>query len=309
MHFLRHRLMTNTKPIFLVFWGIFLLNLSCTFAAPTELTDQKVLIDIGDELQILLKEDAEFKFRGFVDDSGNITLDYVGEVSAAGYTISEFETLLKKILLDGFYNKVTLSVSVTKQASRYVFVYGAVQEPGAIEIPSSGRISIQQTLAAVKGLSMWADPQSAYILRANQRETQTKEYIDIQASLTRLLKKNLVYLYGGDELYIPSLNQDDDSELLTTAPWEIIVVGQVRAPGIQLFAPGEDATLMRAIFKAGGMTQFAQGNEVKLIRYQGEDRTIQIVNINRVIDKGYLNEDVDLKPGDMIIVPQKFINF
>ena len=300
--------MINNKPILIVLFGIFLFNLPWAFSDSTELTNQEVVIDIGDELQILLKEDAEFQFRGLVDDSGNITLNYLGEISAAGYTLNEFKSLLEKVLLGEFYKKVTLSVSVTKQASRYVFVYGAVQEPGAIEIPSSGRISIPQTLAAVKGLSTWADPNSSYILRADQSDTQTKEYIDIQATLTRALKKNLVYLYGGDELYIPSINQDDGSGLLTTAPLEVIVVGQVNAPGIQLFAPGEDATLMRAIFKAGGMTQFAQGNEVKLIRYRGNERTNQVINIKRVIEKGYLDEDVNLYSGDMIIVPQKFIN-
>lgn len=301
----------NNKLAFIAFSGALLFNSSLLFSDSTEKIAQNVVIDIGDELQILLKEDPSFQFRGLVDDSGNITLNYVGEVSAVNYTLKEFETRLEKILLENFYNRVTLSVSIIKQASRYVFIYGAVQEPGAIEIPGSGRISIPQTLSAVKGLSTWADPESAYILRANQSDSQEKEYIDIQATLNRVLKENLVYLYGGDELYIPSINQDssgDTSQLLTTVPREVIVVGQIRAPGIQLFAPGEDATLMRAIFKAGGMTQFAQGNEIKLIRYRGDERTIQVVNINRVIEKGYLEEDVDLKSGDMIIVPQKFIN-
>lgn len=295
----------------MVFSGILFFNLPLLFSASTSKIVQDVIIDIGDELQILLKEDATFQFRGLVDDSGNVTLNYIGEISAVNYTLDEFKTHLKKILLENFYNEVTLSVSITKQASRYVFVYGAVQEPGAIEIPGSGRISIPQTLSAVKGLSTWADPKTAYILRANQSDSQEKEYIDIQATLNRLLKDNLVYLYGGDELYVPSINQDstgDTSQLLTTVPREVIIVGQVGTPGIQLFSPGEDATLMRAIFKAGGMTQFAQGNEVKLIRYRGNERTIKVVNINRVIEKGYLEEDVDLESGDMIIVPQKFIN-
>ena len=297
----------NNKSTIIVL-SIFLLISTWISEASTERIDKDTIINAGDELQVLLKEDAEFQFRGPVDASGNITLNYVGEVSAANYTLGEFEALLKKTLLAGFYKKVTLSVSVTKQASTDVYVYGAVQEPGAIKLPDSGRMSISQTIAAVKGFSTWADPKNSYILRFDQKDAQTKEYIDIQAALTRSLKKNLVYLYGGDELYIPSLNQDDNSELLTAAPQEVIVVGQVRAPGIQLFAPGEDATLMRAIFKAGGMTPFAQGNEVKLIRYKGEERTIQAVNINRVIEKGYLEEDVNLESGDMIIVPQKFIN-
>jgi protein involved in polysaccharide export with SLBB domain len=301
--------MMNKKSILLFLFSILLFNLAGVVSAPLEQVGQSTIIEVGDELQILLKEDAEFQFRGLVEGSGNITLNYVGEIDAINYTLNEFKAHLKKKLLEDFYNEVTLSVSITKQAATDVFVYGAVQEPGAIQLPDSGRISIQQTLAAVKGLTTWADPEQSYILRANQSDSQTKEPIDIQATFNRVLKKNIVYLYAGDELYIPGLNQDDKNQLLTTAPREVIIVGQINAPGIQFFAPGEDATLMRAIFKAGGMTQFAQGNEVKLIRYRDNERTTQVVNINRVIEKGYLEEDVDLYSGDMIIVPQKFINF
>jgi protein involved in polysaccharide export with SLBB domain len=299
----------HSRFIFLFILGMSLLNLTQVSLASPEQIKQNTAIEIGDELQIFLQEDAGFQFRGLVDDSGNITLNYVGEVDAANYTLAEFEANLKKKLLENFYNNVTLSVNITKQAATDLYVYGAVQEPGAIELNGSGRISIQQTLAAVKGLTTWADPERSYILRANQSDRQAKEPIDIQATLNRTLKKNIVYLYAGDELYIPSQNQDDENQLITTAPREVIVVGQVNTPGIQFFAPGEDATLMRAIFKAGGMTQFAQGNEVKLIRYRDNKRTIQVINISRVIEKGYLEEDIDLYSGDMIIIPQKFINF
>lgn len=306
--------MLNRKTTLLLFI-VLLFNLTQTFSASPQKINPNTVIEIGDELQILLKEDPEFQFRGPVDDSGNVTLVYVGEVGASSFTLNEFKKNLEQLLLEQFYNEVTLSVSITKQAATHVYVYGAVQEPGAIEIPGSGRISIRQALASVKGLTTWADPKKSYILRTNESDGQEKETVDIQSTLSRLSQKGLVlskeglvYLYAGDELYVPGLNQDDNSELLTTTPREVIVVGQVNAPGIQLFAPGEDATLMRAIFKAGGMTQFAQGNKIKLIRYQDKDRTVQTVNINRVIEKGYLEEDVKLDSGDMIIVPQKLIN-
>ncbi len=307
--------MLNNKAIFLLLHLVLLFNLTQILFASPEQVRTDTLIEIGDELQILLKEDADFQFRGPVDASGNVTLFYVGEIGAAGFTLNEFKDNLEKLLLERFYNKVTLSVSITKQAATHIYVYGAVQEPGAIEISGSGRISILQALGAVKGLTAWADPEKAYILRSNESGGQTKDPIDIKAILGRLSQKGLVlseqglfYLYAGDELYVPGINQEDNSQLLTTTPREVIVVGQVNAPGMQSFAPGEDATLMRAIFKAGGMTPFAQGSKIKLIRYQEEDRTVQIVNINRVIEKGYLEEDVNLSSGDMIIVPQKFIN-
>lgn len=309
-------MLINDKAVFLLLPLVLLFSLTQGFSASPEQVSKDNVIEIGDQLQILLKEDANFQFRGPVDASGNITLIYIGEVKAAGLTLSKFKNYLEELLLEKFYNEVTLSVSITNQAETLVHVYGAVQEPGSIEVPGSGRISILQALGAVKGLTAWADPGESYILRTDESGGQIKEPIDIKAILGRLSEKGLVlskqgvvYLYAGDELYIPGLNKDDNSEMITTTPREVIVVGQVNAPGIQFFAPGENATLMRAIFKAGGMTQFAQGRKVRLIRYQEAERSIQVVNIDRVIEQGYLEEDVDLSSGDMIIVPQKFVNF
>ena len=81
-------------------------------------------------------------------------------------------------------------------------------------------------------------------------------------------------------------------------------------PSIIQFAPGEQRTLMRAIFKAGGFNKFAKSKEVRLIRYEkNKERIDKIYNVSKIIEEGYLNEDVELKPGDMVIVPQKMINF
>lgn len=275
------------------------------------LNNDDIIIQIGDELQILLQEDDEFQFRGPVDDSGYVTLNYVGEIQAAYLSINEFKARLEQILLDSFYKKVTLTVSIPKQALGHVFVYGAVQEPGAIKLSGAGKISIPQTLAAVGGLTAWSDPNRAYIIRSNQGQDETNEPepIDIRKSFNNFSKDEAMYLFAGDELFIPGINQSDSSQLLTNAPQEVIVVGQVNKPGMQKFAPGEDATLMRAILKAGGLNRFAQGSEVKLIRYQDEERSVQKVNASNIIEKGFLEDDVQLSTGDMIIVPQKFINF
>ena len=289
---LEHHLFTlNNKVIFLFIPLVFLLNLTQIFSASPDRISPNTIIEIGDELQILLKEDPDFLFRGTVDASGNITLDYLGEIGVVNFTLNELKAHLEKLLLEQFYNKVTLSVGITKQSATRVYIYGSVNEPGAIELPNSGRISISQALATVKGLTSWANPKGAYILRSNQSGGQTKEPVDIQAISSRLSQKGLVlspkalvYLYAGDELYIPGLNQSDDDQVLTTAPKEVIVVGQVSGPGIILFAPGEEATLMRAIFKSGGLTQFAQGNKVKLLRYKEGKRIVQIVDLNRVIE-------------------------
>ena len=40
-----------------------------------------------------------------------------------------------------------------------------------------------------------------------------------------------------------------------------------------------------------------------------DERYVQIIDATVIIEKGYLEKDVKLNTGDMIIVPQKIINF
>ena len=69
-------------------------------------------------------------------------------------------------------------------------------------------------------------------------------------------------------------------------------------------------TLLRAVFKAGSFTRFAKKDKVRLIRYgQAGTREVTVVDVERIVDEGFLDEDVELQAGDMIIVDEKRINF
>lgn len=289
-----------------IFFALFL----ASFAPASEsdnLADAK--IRRGDTIQINLKEDPNFAFRGLVEDSGDVTLPYLGMHQVAGVSPKDLEKSLTGLLLDKLYHKATVGVSIVKQATGQIYVYGAVKEPGIIPLPPSGEYSVPQIIAAVKGLTTWSDPSQAYVLQRKADGEQVRTDVDIRREILNPDPAQSLFLKNGDELYIPGLNQSDSSELLTSAPREVIIVGQVNNPGIQTFAPGEDATLMRALFKAGGLTKFAADTRVKLIRYQGNSRTVQEVDAEEIISKGFLDKDVTLNSGDMIIVPQKLINF
>ena len=286
----------------------FCLGLSA-IPAQTPPKPKDTTINSGDTIQVSLKEDPQFSFRGIVEDSGDISLPYLGSARVAGLTTAEIEASIETELLADYYQTATLNVSLVKQASGQVYVYGAVSEPGVITLPPSGQYSIPQILAAVNGLTTWSDPERAYVIQQTATGDQIRTDVNIRAQILAPDPEDNIYLKNGDELYVPGQNQTDSSELLSSAPREVIIVGQINNPGIQTFAPGEDATLMRAIFKAGGLTKFAQDTKVKLIRYQGNHRTVEILNAEEIIVEGFLDKDVTLYSGDMIIVPQKLVNF
>lgn len=82
-----------------------------------------------------------------------------------------------------------------------------------------------------------------------------------------------------------------------------IVGGEVGAPG--RFAIHGRMTALRAVQIAGGFKTSAKNSQVLLIRpVNGVDAQTRLINLDRVVDKHQLAEDVELRAGDMLIVPK-----
>lgn len=91
---------------------------------------------------------------------------------------------------------------------------------------------------------------------------------------------------------------------------QIFVVGQVRAQGAQDMPREEKYTLSRAIIKAGGFSSFANGRKVQIVRKTPEGKAERIVaDVLSVLKDGKVENDVELQPDDMVIVPEKLVNF
>jgi polysaccharide export outer membrane protein len=63
-------------------------------------------------------------------------------------------------------------------------------------------------------------------------------------------------------------------------------------------------TLLDLMIAVGGLTEFASGNNAKLIRViNGEQITFEL-NIEDLIKDGDITENIDMLPGDIIIIPE-----
>jgi protein involved in polysaccharide export with SLBB domain len=90
----------------------------------------------------------------------------------------------------------------------------------------------------------------------------------------------------------------------------VTIFGQIGRQGRMPLPTHGALTISTAILQAGGFAQFANTRKVRILRRIGENerRTI-IVDVDSIIRRGYLNKDVELKKDDVIIVPEKLINF
>jgi polysaccharide export outer membrane protein len=84
------------------------------------------------------------------------------------------------------------------------------------------------------------------------------------------------------------------------ASTEIFLVGEVSKPGAYVVT-GKD-TFLQLLTRAGGLTPFADRDDIRIVRREGEKVTEYIVDYNAILE-GDLKQDILLKPGDRIIVP------
>lgn len=81
---------------------------------------------------------------------------------------------------------------------------------------------------------------------------------------------------------------------------EIFLIGEVRNPGAYP-AIGNDS-LLQLLTRAGGLSIFADRDDIRVIRRNGVKVTEYIVDYDAII-KGDLKQDILLRPGDRVIVP------
>lgn len=152
-----------------------------------------------------------------------------------------------------------------------------VNDSGEIEVPLIGRLP-----AAGKTLKKLAD--------------------EIKA----LLEKD--YYYQATVL----LSMDVTARPMRGRLGKIYVVGQIRSQGAQDIPDDEVYTVSKAILRAGGFGDFADKRKVKLVRKKEgnpKETDTLIVDCTEVFDKGDTSHDPVVKADDLIIVPQRLINF
>jgi polysaccharide export outer membrane protein len=83
---------------------------------------------------------------------------------------------------------------------------------------------------------------------------------------------------------------------------EITVMGEVRSPKV-IQVDKDQNTLFEIIAKCEGFDTYANLKYVKILRQDGEN--VIVANIDITESKGYLFKNIQLYPGDIVLVPSR----
>ena len=85
---------------------------------------------------------------------------------------------------------------------------------------------------------------------------------------------------------------------------QVRVVGQASHP--QSIAYREGMTVLDLMIAVGGLGEFAAGNRAKLVRTVDGATTEYRVRLDDLLNKGEIENNVRIRPGDVLIIPESF---
>ena len=81
---------------------------------------------------------------------------------------------------------------------------------------------------------------------------------------------------------------------------KIYLIGQVRRPGPMLLL--SPMTIAQALSEAGGITEYANGKNILILRNQNGQQTRHTFNYKNFLKGGTGSDNIPLEPGDTIVV-------
>ena len=251
--------------------------------APAPAPDQKdYIVGPEDVLEVQVWDNKDLNQSVFVRPDGKTSLPLVGEIQAAGKTVQELQDYLSAV-----YSKTVKGAAVTVIVrdikSRPVYFVGGFGKPGPIQLMRD--LSLLQAISIVGGVAPTADAEKSFILRKDKL---------IPVDFTKLMQKGdltqNIKLEPGDTVVAPLADL-------------VYLQGEVRSVGAIKYV--QDLTLVRAITQGGGLTPMASGSRVDILRGKGEKRERIRVDVDKMLRAPDENNDVPLKPDDIIFVPQR----
>ena len=247
-------------------------------------------------LQVYNEEDLLMDMT--IGPDGNISAPFVGIIRAEGKTTTELEAELT----DAYKSRLGLkdpivSISILRYRQIRATIGGAVPFPGTYELKPGDNII---TLISRGGGQI---QDRANLRRSMLRRKGSVELIPIDL---------FAMLVQGDMSQNYELRDGDQLEVPISSSNRIIVIGRVLSPGAYPYR--EPMTLMDAIALGRGEVEFrSKLSSVKVIRQlpgrPGEYISIEC-NLVRFMNNGDHAQNIMLKPGDIIEVPDSGnINF
>lgn len=150
-------------------------------------------------ITVLGEEDMSREVR--VSQNGTITYPLIGSVAVGGLSTSQAEAAIAAKLGD-YLRGAQVTVFIKEYGNKKVFVFGHVNKPGAIEIPTETKLTVLEAISQAGGFSPLAAPDRTRVVRMLNGVSQSFT-IEVSAITKKGEKDKDISLEPNDIVFIP----------------------------------------------------------------------------------------------------------
>lgn len=210
---------------------------------------------------------------------GNVHMVIIGELRAAGLTLTEFEAKLQVRAAD-FIVDPQVSVEILEYGSQKFYVLGEVPRPGAFAV--DGDTTLLEGVGLAGGIPPTADLEGATVIRGGKL---------MPISLADILRRGDVsrniYLRDGDVVHIPD-----------NVAKKVHVLGEVQRP-MSVAIERDSVSLAEALATAGGPSPARARRELAVIRGGYAKPVVYIIDLEKAL---LFDDSIKLRSGDRVII-------
>jgi protein involved in polysaccharide export with SLBB domain len=252
-----------------------------------------------------------------VRPDGKITYSFGDDIPVAGHTANEVrEILLERV--KNYIKKPRLEVLVKEYKSKTALLFGRISTiANPLGMTGPGKYPLKEKTTILDLIITAGGPVTGMPPRSNLRATDYNYGGNGDLRKVDLIRKGKKYtlnlysaLFGGDMSNNVIL---DDGDMITvpdepTFAKKVYVFGQVNSPGV--FSLNDANDLLMAIYLTGGYTSLAVQSDIKIVREYKERQgkpLVLSVNLNDILKRGDLSQNIALQDGDLVYVPRMLI--
>ncbi len=282
----------------------------------------------GDKISIKIFQTQDFNSIITVLPDGTINLPRVGLLKVWGLNIEQTQKVIEEKYKRILRNPI-IYVDLVSTRDVRVLISGEVQRPGIYSIglnssntlantdggessvvTSEGWPTVIEAIQKAGGITSNGDIRNIELRRSNNSEVPL--ILNYWDSLSKGINFINPYIYDGDTIRVKKAKSRTEDESLSIsgssfAPSSITVnvIGEVKQPGLKKIRSNSPLNL--AIFSAGGLNEYSNRKEIRLIRLKNDGTTF--LKKYKYTPAAGISQKINpaLKDGDVIVVPKNLL--
>lgn len=267
-------------------------------------------------VQVSVEEDPSLDGSYPVNGIGAIQLGYVGPVILYNKTEDGAAGKIAEVLRGRHFKNATVSVRILRASYDRVQVVGGVNSAGLVKIGAGDAIALTDLLLRAGGVKPGMRRPTARVVQGGLLSPMVaslpgEEHVLVDDQGMPAIPN--VYLRNNDLVHVHEGWAAGGSQGTAVAGGkgerEILVLGEVKRPGIYRFSGGEPCTLLHLIFKMGGLPPYANTKSIRVMRMDEDGYEIEHrLDARSVLQEGDPRDDFELMNGDRVVVPARRIS-